>query len=335
MIAEAWDIWGYEVGNFPSGWGEWNGRFRDAVRGFLNGDGNARDFMTVVNGDYEHYADQGGAQKSVNFVTCHDGFTLLDLVSYSRKLNDQTPPFGPSDGGSDDNRSWDSDGDHALRRQRMRNFWTVLFFSRGVPLVASGDELARTQNGNNNAWALDGPALWNDWAMAATSSPTALVPDASHPEARTHDNFGLASGPADRNPFFRFAAFVARLRDQHSALRQRNYGDSVPNNADVSYFFAAPDGNGAPRDGDRCLRVHVDASAAGDTDFILCINMFSAPVAFALPALDAEKRWVRIIDTAAWAEAEANCWPSERAATIGGSYGVNPWSIAAFQEVDG
>ncbi|MGC3999478.1 MAG: alpha-amylase family glycosyl hydrolase [Anaeromyxobacter sp.] len=334
VIAEAWDLWGYDVGLFPSGWAEWNGRYRDAVRAYLKGDGNAQAFMDMVNGDFAHFSDQGGAQKSVNFVTAHDGFTLADLVSYDRKDNGQPPPFGPSDGGSDDNLSWGSGGDHALRRQRLRAFWTVLFFSRGVPLVVSGDELGRTQNGNNNPWSLEGPALWNNWAMAASASPTALLPDPADPAVRYHDNLGRAEGPDGVNPLFRFATYVARLRAAHAALRQRTWGDLSPDDADVDYFFSTPDGSGGPRDGERAIRLRIDGSGARDCDFLLGLNMSAAPVAFAVPPASKDRRWVRIIDTAGWAEAQANCWSPEAGETIGpGEYLVHPWSIVVLQEV--
>jgi glycogen operon protein len=131
VVAEAWDISGYHVGEFPSGWAEWNGAYRDAVRRFLKGDGNTSAFVTALNGDYHRFSDQGGPHKSINFLTAHDGFTLMDLVSYNDRNNGIPWPFGPSDGGADTNLSWDSDGDRALRRQRLRSFLTVLFFSRG------------------------------------------------------------------------------------------------------------------------------------------------------------------------------------------------------------
>ena len=117
VIAEAWDLWGYEVGNFPRGWGEWNGRYRDAVRRFTKGDANMVAFTDMFNGDYHHFHDSGGAQKTINFITAHDGFNMADLVSYQEKQNHQPPPFGPSRGGSDDNLSGDSGGSQALRRQ--------------------------------------------------------------------------------------------------------------------------------------------------------------------------------------------------------------------------
>jgi len=208
VIAEAWDLWGYEVGNFPRGWGEWNGRYRDAVRRFTKGDGNTTDFLDMVNGDYHHFEDNGGPQKSINFIVAHDGFNLADLVSYQTKDNNQPYPFGPSDGGSDDNMSWDSGGDPGLRRQRLRNLWVILMLSRGVPMVVAGDEFGRTQNGNNNPWALDSPAMRNNYAMIATSAPQRVaVEDGTG--AAYHDNLGVFDSRDERvNPLFRFATFL-------------------------------------------------------------------------------------------------------------------------------
>ncbi|TVZ41041.1 glycogen operon protein [Alteromonadaceae bacterium 2753L.S.0a.02] len=332
MIAEAWDAWGtYEVGNFPSGWGEWNGRYRDSLRRYLKGDGNTQAFMRMVNGDYNHFNDQGGPQKTINFITAHDGFNLLDLVSYNTKNNNQPYPFGPSDGGADQNDAWNSDGNHALRRQRLRNFWTLLFFSRGVPLVVSGDEFGRTQNGNNNPWNLNTAAMWNNYAMIASNSPTA-IPITPESETHYHDNFGTANTPATVNPWFRFTAFVTQLRNKHSALRQSEWGNLVSGDADVSYLFNNTTGAGYPSDGDRCVQLLIDAAGTGDNSFALLINMWTSKVDFYLPSNTPGKQWRRIIDTASWAEPEYNYWNDDNAADINHHYGVNPWSVVVLQE---
>lgn len=334
MIAEAWDAWGtYEVGNFPAGWGEWNGRYRDTLRRFMKGDGNSTELMRMVNGDYAHFNDQGGPQKSVNFITAHDGFNLLDLVSYNQKNNLQPYPFGPSDGGADQNDAWDSNGDHRLRRQRLRNFWTLLFFSRGVPLVVSGDEFGRTQNGNNNPWNLNSPAMWNNYAMLATSAPTSL-PVEDGGGVYYHDNFGQAAGSHDRNPWFLFTCYVTHLRRQHHALRQRHWGNLVRGDNDVSYLYTKPDGTSTPQNSDRCLRLLIDAAGTGDSNFVLLINMWVEQVSFYLPPAHNGKRWVRLIDTADWAESANNCWPLAQATPIENHYGVNPWSIVVLEEVE-
>lgn len=332
MIAEAWDAWGtYEVGNFPTGWGEWNGRYRDAVRRYLKGDGNTRAFMSMVNGDYEHFSDQGGPQKTINFITAHDGFNLLDLVSYNRKNNLQAYPFGPSDGGADQNDAWDSGGNRTLRRQRLRNFWTLLFFSRGVPLVVSGDEFGRTQNGNNNPWNLNTPAMWNNYAMAVTNAPTALAVTPGS-EYHYHDNFGRATSADNVNPWFMFATYIARLRLSHPALRQRHWGNFELGDNDVTYLFTNPSGNQSPVNSERCLRLLIDASGTGDSGFLLLVNMWEEKVDFQIPPAAPGRNWRRIVDTAAWAEYQNNCWALSDGTVIGSGYGVNPWSVVVLQE---
>jgi glycogen operon protein len=336
IIAEAWDIWGYEVGNFPAGWAEWNGRYRDSVRRFLKGDGNTNNFCQQVNGDYESFNDQGGPQKSINFVVAHDGFTLMDLVSYNHKNNDNTWPFGPSDGGNDNNDSWDSGGDRTLRRQRLRNFWTILFFSRGVPMVLWGDEFGRTQNGNNNAYNIDSVATWNNYHMIGTNSPTAIATEYS---GAYHDNFGTATNNKGVNPLFLFVNYLAHLRKNHLALRQHQYADLVMDSGnDVTYQFRKTDGYTALESSDRCVWLRIDGSEVEDHDFLVLINMYSEPVTFLVPSQDSaqdtpRKQWVLLIDTAAWAEPNCNFWKVEEASTIIDNYQVNPFAIVVLEEI--
>ena len=330
VIAEAWDLWGYEVGNFPRGWGEWNGRYRDAVRRFTKGDGNTEDFIDMVNGDYHHFADAGGPQKSINFVDAHDGFTMTDLVSYQHKINDQPFPFGPSDGGTDDNLSWDSGGDHALRRQRIRNLWTILFVSRGVPMVVAGDEFGRTQNGNNNPWALESVAMYNSYDMIATNAPT-RVPVAPGVDAAYHDNLGQFDNEPLVNGLFRFSAFMANLRRTHDALGQMGYGDLVIDDADVSYLFYTPSLHGNPADGDRALTVCINSP---DDDFWVMINMWDRPVDFTVPPARGHLVWRRLVDTATRAEPEHNHWPEGAGDVVSGGVTVEAWSIVIWQETE-
>ena len=330
MIAEAWDMWGYEVGNFPSGWGEWNGRYRDAIRRFLKGDGNTRAFLEQVNGDYHGFHDQGGPHRSINFVVAHDGFTLMDLVSYNEKNNLASWPFGASDGGNDSNDSWDSGGSQALRRQRLRNFWTVLFFSRGVPMTVWGDEMGRTQNGNNNAYNIDSVATWNNYAMIGTSSPTALPTGGG---GAYHDNFGAGTNTDGRNPLFQFVAFVIALRRGHPCLRQRTYGDAfLDAGDDVTYQFKRKDGLTDCEEGDRCVWLRIDGSGVGDHDFLVLINMDAQGQRFRVPASEG-KNWVRIVDTAAWAETRCNRWDTEEAEPIVNDYEVAAFSVTVLEEL--
>ena len=172
LVAEAWDAAGlYQVGSFPSSgsWSEWNGRYRDCIRRFIKGDaGSTAELIRRIEGSSDLYGSRG-ASASVNFVTCHDGFTLHDLVSYNQKHNEMNGE-GNRDG-SDDNASWNcgAEGETAdpeilaLRKRQMMNLLTVLLTSRGVPMILSGDEFGNTQYGNNNAYCQDNEISWLDW----------------------------------------------------------------------------------------------------------------------------------------------------------------------------
>ena len=330
VIAEAWDLWGYEVGNFPRGWGEWNGRYRDAIRRYSKGEGNVIDFIDMMNGDYHHFHDSGGAQKTINFVVAHDGFNMADLVSYNEKQNNHEFPFGPSDGGSDNNLSWDSGGAQELRRQRLRNLWTILFFSRGVPMTVAGDEFARTQNGNNNPWELQSVAMMNNYAMIPTNHPHA-VPVADDIDVPYHDNLGAYGSPEGVNGQFRFATFVARLRQRHESLQQKSWGDLVPNDTDVSYLFHNASGEGHPDEGDRQVAAYINSP--GD-NFYLMINMGDHDVDFRVPEPTQQGQvWRRLIDTGTWAEEFCNFWPEGEGDRMEGDVLVPAWGIVVLQEL--
>ena len=174
LIAEAWDGGGlYQVGRFPSWnrWSEWNGRYRDCVRRFIKGDGSAaEELINRLCGSPDMYEGRGTAA-SVNFITCHDGFTLRDLVSYNEKHNEGNGEDNRD--GCNDNLSWncgaegDTDDENilSLRRRQMKNMLTVLLMSRGVPMLLSGDEFGNTQYGNNNAYCQDNEISWLDWRL--------------------------------------------------------------------------------------------------------------------------------------------------------------------------
>ena len=328
VIAEAWDLWGYEVGKFPRGWGEWNGRYRDAVRSFAKGDGNTLEFLEMVNGDYHHFQDNDGAQKSVNFIDAHDGFNLADLVSYQTKQNHWEYPFGPSDGGSDNNLSWDSGGSHALRRQRLRNMWVMLFFSRGVPMVVAGDEFGRTQNGNNNPWALDSPAMRNNYRMIPTNKPQQA--ELGHGfDVGYHDNLGEFQTDENVNGLFRFVKFLISLRANHQSLRQKAWGDPTGNGEGVSYVFRSPLG-GSPTDGARSVALGITSD---DEDFYLMINMDNHTVDFQVPAPREGAQWRRLIDTSLQHEPSWNYWREGEGDVVVGGQPVPGWSIVVWHEV--
>ena len=175
LIAEPWDVGpgGYQVGNFPVLWTEWNGAYRDTMRDFWRGQAPVSDFATRFTGSSDLYASDGRRPSaSINFVTAHDGFTLADLVSYNEKHNEANGEENRD--GSDDNRSWNLGAEgptddpeiNALRERQRRNFLVTLLLSQGVPMLLGGDELGRTQHGNNNAWCQDNELSWFDWEAA-------------------------------------------------------------------------------------------------------------------------------------------------------------------------
>ena len=178
LIAEAWDARGlYQVGAFPGlSWTEWNGRYRDVVRRFLRGDrGIIGEVASCIAGSSDLYADDGRLPaNSINFITCHDGFTLRDLVSYNHKHNEANGEDNRD--GTNDNLSWNCgvEGETedpavvALRRRQAKNFIVILMISRGVPMLLAGDEIWRTQRGNNNAWCQDNELSWFDWSLVET-----------------------------------------------------------------------------------------------------------------------------------------------------------------------
>jgi len=207
LIAEPWDIGpgGYQVGNFPPQWTEWNGKYRDTVRDFWRGEeGTLGEFAARLTGSADLYeADGRRPVASINFVTAHDGFTMRDLVSYNEKHNDANGE-GNNDGESH-NRSYNLGVEGptddpiilALRGRQVRNFLATLLLSQGVPMIAHGDELGRTQQGNNNVYAQDNELAWIDWATADTS----LV---------------------------EFVGSLARLRREHPTFRRTRYFDGRP-----------------------------------------------------------------------------------------------------------
>ncbi|MCL4519949.1 MAG: glycogen debranching protein GlgX, partial [Thaumarchaeota archaeon] len=175
LIAEPWDLGagGYQVGNFPTLWAEWNGKYRDAIRRFWRGDESQLPEMAYrLTGSSDLYQDNARSpHASINFVTCHDGFTLLDLVSYNQKHNESNREDNGD--GTDDNMSWNCgvegstmDGRIAdLRQRQMRNFISTLFLSQGVPMMLGGDETGRTQRGNNNPYCHDSEISWLNWNL--------------------------------------------------------------------------------------------------------------------------------------------------------------------------
>jgi isoamylase len=175
LIAEPWDLGagGYQVGNFPVLWSEWNGKYRDCVRHFWKGDGGtASEFATRISGSSDLYQWSGRhPHASINFITCHDGFTLRDLVSYDHKHNEANGEDNRD--GADDNHSWNCGAEgptddpkiNELRSRKQRSLLATLLLSEGVPMLLAGDEMGHSQNGNNNAYCQDNETTWLNWEL--------------------------------------------------------------------------------------------------------------------------------------------------------------------------
>jgi glycogen operon protein len=295
LIAEPWDVGpgGYQVGNFPPLWTEWNGKYRDAVRDFWRGaPATLGEFASRLAGSADLYESSGRLPvASINFVTAHDGFTLRDLVSYDEK---HTEANGENNNdGESHNRSWNCGVEGpttdpeilALRARQQRNFLATLFLSQGVPMVVHGDELGRSQQGNNNAYCHDSPLSWINWDQAD-------------------------------QPLSQFLAAVSALRREHPTFRRnrffngrptlRSLGQPLPDivwlNTDASEMV--------PEDWDnplaRALGVFYNGDAVGrddrnrpirDNHFLLYCNSGDSPVVFKLPDTDYSEAWEPLIDS--------------------------------------
>jgi isoamylase len=214
LIAEPWDVGpgGYQVGNFPVGWSEWNGIYRDVVRDFWRGQASVGEFASRFTGSSDLYESDGRQPfASINFITAHDGFTLRDLVSYNEKHNEAN--LEDNRDGTDDNRSWncgvegetDDPEVNALRARQMRNFLATLFLSQGVPMLLGGDELGRTQGGNNNAWCQDNEISWYEWGLRG-------------PQAELYDFTQRLIALRREHPVFRRGKFLAGREQEGSGL---------------------------------------------------------------------------------------------------------------------
>ncbi|MBI9000820.1 glycogen debranching protein GlgX [Corynebacterium sp. CCM 9185] len=297
LIAEPWDIGegGYQVGNFPPLWTEWNGKYRDTVRDFWRGEpATLGEFASRLTGSSDLYANNGRRPTaSINFVTAHDGFTLNDLVSYNEKHNDANGEDGRD--GESHNRSWNcgvegpsSDPQvRQLRAQQRRNFLTTLLLSQGTPMIAHGDEMGRTQEGNNNVYCQDSELSWIDWEQAEDN--------------KTLVNFTRRLLRIRANhPVFRRRRFLAGGPLGDDDLRQRDIAWLVPSGklmtqADWDFTFGKSlmvylNGDAIAEPGDRGERIT-------DDSFIMCFNAYHEPLEFTLPSRRFGVRWRLIVDT--------------------------------------
>ena len=301
LIAEPWDVGegGYQVGNFPPLWSEWNGKYRDTVRDFWRGQPSTLpEFASRLSGSSDLYETSGRRPvASINFVTCHDGFTLADLVAYDRKHNKANGEGGAD--GTDDNRSWNcgAEGPTAdravleLRSRQRRNFLATLFCSLGVPMLLAGDELGRTQGGNNNAYCQDNEVSWVDWS--------------------------LADSHAD---LLEFARGLAAFRREHPVFRRRRFfrgGDGGDGLADIAWL--TPSGREmADQDWKtpyaRAMMVFLNGDAitepgprgepVRDDTFLILLSANQDPVTFTLPGPRFGRSWTVTLDAAAGQAAE-------------------------------
>ncbi|HEV7767222.1 MAG TPA: glycogen debranching protein GlgX [Thermoanaerobaculia bacterium] len=293
LIAEPWDIGegGYQVGNFPSLWSEWNGKYRDVVRDYWRGtDQTLDDFATRFTGSSDLYAANGRRPyASINFITAHDGFTLRDLVSYNEKHNEAN--LEDNKDGADDNRSWnggvegptDNPEIEQLRSRQQRNLLTTLFLSQGVPMMLGGDEFGRTQHGNNNGYAQDNDVSWFDWENM---------------------DDGLRA----------FVARVIRFRKNHPAFQRRRWfhGRNVRGTGVTDIGWFKPNGE-EMTDADwqegraRTLGVFLNGKGIKtpdhrgepivDDSFYILFNAHYESLAFKLPTGPWGDRWEKSIDT--------------------------------------
>lgn len=315
LIAEPWDVGpgGYQVGNFPPQWTEWNGKFRDTVRDFWRGEPATLDeFAYRLSGSadlYEHTARRPVA--SINFVTAHDGFTLRDLVSFNDKHNEANGE--DNNDGESHNRSWncgaegptDDPGVNELRARQQRNFLTTLLLSQGVPMICHGDELGRTQNGNNNGYCQDNEITWINWAQADaglldfTRAVSALR--ASHPVFRRRRFFsGKPVGRRGEDGLPDIAWFAA----DGSEMTDEDWGASFAKS--IAVFL---NGHGIP---DRDLR----GQRVLDDSFILCFNAHYEPIEFSLPLARFGEKWRTVIYTGARKLAPCDELPASARLTV-------------------
>jgi len=298
LIAEPWDVGegGYQVGNFPPLWSEWNGKYRDCVRDVWRGHPTLPEFALRLTGSSDLYETSGRRPvASVNFVTCHDGFTLTDLVSYNHKHNEANGENNQD--GTNDNRSWncgaegpsDDPAIGALRARQVRNFLTTLFCSQGVPMLLAGDEMGRTQRGSNNAYCQDSELSWVDWENAAkftdlTDFTCALAAlRRAHPVFRRRRFFSGHSARADPGGLRDIIWLTPSGREMTEADWTDGYARSLAVflNGDA---IAGPDTRGEP---------------VRDAHFLLLFNAHSENVDFVLPSAGHADGWLAVIDTAA------------------------------------
>ncbi len=297
LIAEPWDVGegGYQVGNFPPLWTEWNGKYRDTVRDFWRGEGSTiGEFASRITGSSDLYENDGRKPyASINFITAHDGFTLNDLVTYNEKHNEANGEDNRD--GESNNSSWNHGVEGptddldivALREQQKRNFLTTLFLSQGVPMLVAGDEMGRTQGGNNNAYCQDNEISWVDWSDARENSF-----------------------------LYHFTATLSKLRREHPIFHRRRYFQGRPISGSGGLddiVWLTPSGEAMSSEDweagwAQSLGVFLNGQGIPDPDargqritddsFLLFFNAHYEPITFTLPGEEYGESWEWAIDTA-------------------------------------
>ncbi|HEX4338796.1 MAG TPA: glycogen debranching protein GlgX [Polyangiaceae bacterium] len=296
LIAEPWDVGegGYQVGNFPVRWAEWNGKYRDVMRAFWKGDGGrAGELAYRLSGSSDLYENDGRSPySSINFIVAHDGFTLRDLVSYNEKHNDANGEDGRD--GASDNASWNCGAEGPtddpeimrLRARQQRNLLATLLLSQGTPMICGGDELGRTQDGNNNAYCQDNETSWLDWNL-----------------------------DDERKAFLEFTRKLLRIRAEHPALRRAKFfkGRRIHGTDINDIVWVRHDGKGMTDDdwsssdtralgmviaGNGLDEVNEMGEPLTDDDLLLLVNAGHEPLEFTMPeAVQGPERWTLLVDT--------------------------------------
>ena len=330
LIAEPWDVGegGYQVGNFPPLWSEWNGKYRDSVRDFWRGtDQTLAEFGSRFTGSSDLY--QGTARRpyaSVNFITAHDGFTLRDLVSYNDKHNEANGEENRD--GESHNRSWncgaegptDDPGVNALRTRQLRNFLATLFLSQGVPMLCGGDEIGRTQAGNNNAYCQDDEISWYDWERADAS----LL-------GYTRDLIRLRSA---------HPVFCRRRWFQGRAIRGSDVGDIgwfTPGGTEMSdedWQAGFAKSLGVFLNGDAIQTRDEHGQHVADDSFYVMFNAHSEPVEFVLPESKWGGHWTIALDTSESSD-HVDVEKPGRELGAGEHLHVQGWSLILLRRVAG
>lgn len=292
LIAEPWDLGagGYQVGNFPTLWAEWNGKYRDSIRRFWRGDESQVPEMAYrLTGSSDLYQDNARSpHASINFVTCHDGFTLLDLVSYNQKYNESNQEDNRD--GTNDNLSWNCGVEgptvdakiSELRQRQMRNFISTLFLSQGVPMMLGGDEIARTQRGNNNAYCQDNEISWFNWNLTE-----------------------------DAKAMLEFTKKVIHFRKAHLVLRRKHFFQGKKLFGELKdVTWLQPDGSemteaawyeskihtiGMILSGDAMYEFNEQGQRIADETLLILFNANASPVPFTVPKV--ADRWEVVVDT--------------------------------------